>query len=59
VGVSGAPLVREYVMVAADATYPQHLVSDYEQASVDAAWKSGNIHDYPVDIFYLERGKID
>jgi hypothetical protein len=59
VGVSGAPLVREYVIVAADATYPQHLVSDYEQSFVDATWKTGNIHDYPVDIFYLERGKID
>jgi hypothetical protein len=59
VGSSGAPLVREYILVAESYALPEHLVSDFEQADVDAATKDGTLHSYADDVFYLERAKID
>jgi hypothetical protein len=59
VGVSGAPIVRQYNIVPVSGTLPVHLVSDYEQADVDNATKSGTIHSYSYDAFYPERAKID
>lgn len=59
VGTSGAPLIREYVIVAGSAVYPVHLISDYEQADVDAATTGGTLHSYSEDVFFPELAKTD
>jgi hypothetical protein len=59
VGVSGAPVVREYTIVPASALFPVHLLSDYEQADVDKATKDGTLHSYAEDVFYPELAKTD
>jgi hypothetical protein len=59
VGVSGAPLVRDYSIVDKSALFPEHLLSDFEQADVDKATKDGTLHSYSEDVFYPELAKID
>lgn len=59
-GNGGSPdLIRDYSIVPQYATIPQHLVSSYEQADVDAATTNGTIHSFSTDVFYLEQAPQD
>jgi hypothetical protein len=59
-GNSGAPdIIRDYSIVPQYAMLPQHLVSSYEQADVDAATANGTLHSYSTDVFYLEQAPQD
>jgi hypothetical protein len=59
-GNSGAPdIIRDYSIVPQYAALPQHLVSSYEQADVDAATANGTVHSFATDVFYLEQAPQD
>jgi hypothetical protein len=59
-GNSGAPdIIRDYSLVPQYSALPQHLVSSYEQADVDAATANGTFHSFATDVFYLEQAPQD